>query len=150
MARKTTKKIKIGANDLRAGNFIFHREPEYWKVYDLHQTFAVRVSAYVTAGKVIEMLVGQCERGKESSLDFLKGYAAVMFNFLCSVPDNAMLTKVNEACVESLERNKQMFGVKNDNTAQEDSEALDEVKDVMELDEQAKKDYEKEKKEAEV
>jgi hypothetical protein len=127
-------KVKLDANDYRVGNFVFHDEEGHVKMMDIGGALSVRVSKAFAKGRMLDMAV------KERSEGFLTNVAATTYNFLCTIPDMEFFKAVNDACIACVNRHKDIYGLKDDVTAEEDAEILKEERELHDAsDEVAKK-----------
>lgn len=126
------RKRKIGRNDTRIGNFVFHLENGAVKVSDLNGIVSHRISTLIPKGKFLEMAL------KEKKEEWLHGYCAVMFNALSCVPDAEFFDALNKAAVDCVNRHKDLYGIKDNIGKDEDDAILSEQKELNEAMEELK------------
>lgn len=130
-------KVKLDACERRIGNFIIRDENEHVKVSDLNQLFTHRASKRTPVG----MFLKQCFDGlvsDESTGKGLGNWLAVIFTAFSVVPDVEWLTAVYEASEGCMKRHPEAYGYPADAIEQEDAAAAQEVKEMMEFEEQVK------------
>jgi len=133
---KVTKKgkVKLETGDRRVGNFVYHREKAHYKLQDIGGLFSLRVSNALLAGVMISEVM---DDGGEN---FLGNYAATMYNVLCCVPDAELMAELNKSVVACVNRHKDLYGVKDDITAEEDAKILKEELELHEAEVEARKE----------
>ena len=133
---KVTKKgkVKLETGDRRVGNFVYHREKAHYKLQDIGGLFSVRVSNALMAGVMISEVM---DDGGEA---FLGNYAATVYNFACCVPDVEFLGAVNAAVRDCINRHKDLYGLKEDITDEEDAKILREEFELHEAEEEVRKE----------
>lgn len=136
MFKKRIKTPKVSGKDRRVGNFIYHREEDYIKVFDINGVISHRYSILTSKGM---SLLSIYEDGNETAL---QNYAVVMFNVLGCVPDGEFLQKVNEAALECINRHPELYGLKKDIGKEEDDAILQEERELEEAKEEIRKDIE--------
>ena len=130
-------KAKLDACERRIGNFIIRDENEHVKVSDLNQLFTHRASKRTPVG----MFLKQCFDGlvsNESTGKGLGNWLAVIFTAFSVVPDVEWLEAVMAASEACMKRHPEAYGYPADATEQEDAAAAQEVKEMMEFEEQVK------------
>lgn len=134
--------IKLAKNERQFGNFILKNEEFYVKVMDINSQISHRVSKLLNIGKFLEMAYK--EKGNEN----IHAYIALVWMFSNVIPDVDFARDVNAACVACINRHKDLYGLKEDISTEEDAEILQEAKEVYEaiedLKEEAKNDPEEE------
>ena len=83
------------------------------------------------------MLMSVIDDGGEA---FLGNYAAVMYNTICCVPDVEFLTDLQGAVRDCLNRHKDLYGLKDDITEEEDAKILREEVELAEAEQEARKE----------
>lgn len=111
--------IKLDRWEVRAGNFVMRYESDgHLRVGDLGGYVSFRVSDLIAKGEMLRIVWEQAKNGTEQekarALVYLEKIAVVTFNYLSCVPDQALLDEVNEAVVRCVERNKAIYGVRED------------------------------------
>jgi len=139
---KITKKgrVKLERGDIQVGNFIIHTEKNHFKVQDINEVFSLRVAGMIPVGQMIKACVANIEGGDNNCEKFIHDYASVMYNVLCAAPDVDFLKDVNEAAVGCVNRHKEMYGIKEDITFEEDNEIVKEEQALAEAMEEVKKE----------
>ena len=143
---KPKNKIKLGPNDVRVGNFIYHDEKDHIKIMDLNDVVSHRVSKFIAKGQILSTAM---KSGEEAQRRFLENYAVVTFNFLSCVPDQQLFVEVNASSVNCINRHPEIYGIKEKIDEKEDAEILKEEKEFNEAMEEARKDLENESAESE-
>lgn len=124
MFKKKKKNATVDMNDRRVGHFTFHVEDEHIKIYDDSDLMSIRISRFVAAGQIIEMAL----RTGESD-NMLENIALIYFQALLTVPDGDYLVAVSKASTECMERNKAIYGMKNDLERDEEKIAMEFLKE---------------------
>jgi len=134
-----SKKTKKLSTDLRVGNFVYHLENDYVKVYDINEMASHRVSTLIPKGQQLKIAIESAKEGDERANIWLQQYAVVMFNALCCVFDIDFLSNVNKEAMDVIERHKKLYyqGVTDEF---EDAKVLNEVRESQEFIEEIKKD----------
>ena len=131
-------KVKLDACERRVGNFIIRDENEHVKVSDLNQLFTHRASKRTPIG----MFLKQCFdalASDESTGKGLGNWLAVIFTAFSVVPDPEWLTDVYSASEACMKRHPEAYGYPaGEPTEEEDAAAVQEVKEMMEFEEQVK------------
>ena len=127
-------KIKLDSRDTRIGNFVYTLEPEHIKVQDISLTITHRIHRKIAKGQLLEMMLEDKEKYKND----LHNYATIMYNFLCTAPDVQFYQDINNAVLACINRNKDLYGIKEDITPSEDAKILQEEKDLHEAVEEIK------------
>ena len=127
-------KVKLEKGDRRVGNFVYSREKAHVKLQDIGGLFSFRVGEQLLAG---QMLMSVIDDGGEA---FLGNYAAVMYNTICCVPDVEFLTALQGAVRDCLNRHKDLYGIKEDITEEEDAKILREEVELAEAEAEARKE----------
>lgn len=123
------RKAKFVAGDIRVGNFIFHKEDGYVKISDVAGMLSHRLSVLTPKGWLIADLMSQ---NTEAAKKNLEQYAVVMFNVLGCIADNQFLSEINQSALDAVNRHKDLYGVKENISKQEDDQILQEVKETQE------------------
>lgn len=127
-------KIKLEKNDYRVGNFVLSIEPEHVKVQDINRCFTLRFLKRMPVGIWLENLIKRGDDGKDS----IKTYVAVIWSVLAVAPDNEYMEDLMKAAQDGLARHPDWYGVNENPTDEEDAEAIQEVKEMMEFEEEIK------------
>ena len=115
------RKLKISKKDVRVGNFAFHAESDFVKVYDINNIMSHRISTLTPKGKILAMAL----EDRDANERWLMNYVAVMFNVLSCVPDPEFFADLNRAAEACLSRHKDLYGIKEDISEEEDAAILD-------------------------
>lgn len=121
-------KLKLDKRDTRVGNFVFTLEPEYVKVQDISQTVAHRIARHLPRGRMLEMMLEDSKEHEKA----LQNYAVVSFCALSVIPDAQFFEDIYRAAGDCVERHKEFYGVKDDITAEEDADILNEEREFHE------------------
>lgn len=136
-----SKKLKVGKDDVRVGNFIYHVEDDFIKVSDVSGMVSHRISTLCVKGQQMLMACQGVNDNPRYKV-WLEQYAVVTFNVLSCIFDVEYLSAINTAAMDCIERHKDMY-VKN--VSEEDDERiLGEVKESQEAVEEMKKSMEEE------
>lgn len=127
--------LKLSKCDKRVGNFVLSVENGHYKLQDIGGLFSVRVSTALIAGRMIQECMGDAE-----SSNFLHNYAAVMYNVACCVPDIEFLGELQKAVTECVNRHKDLYGLKEDISDEEDAKILREEVELAEAEEEVRKE----------
>lgn len=127
-------KLKLDKRDVRVGNFVFTLEPDYIKVQDISLTVTHRISRNIARGQLLGMLLAEPEKYERD----LRNYAALMFNLLCTVPDAEFYDDIYRASVRCVNRHKDIYGIKDDISEEEDAQIVREEKELHEAVEEIK------------
>lgn len=133
---KVTKsgKLKLDAKDTRVGNFVFTDELEHVKVQDLGSTFVLRVGKRMPLGIWLANILGMGEKGN----DTLHTWVATLFSALSPAPDNDYIVDLLKAADSAIHRHPDWYGIKEDATDAEHDDALNEVKEMKQFEEEVK------------
>lgn len=134
-------KMKLAKNERQIGNFILKNEEHYIKIQDINSQITHRVSKLLNIGRFLEMAY------KERSNENIHAYIAMMWNFSSIIPDVDFARDINEACIACVNRHKEFYGIKEDISAEEDTEILKEAEEVYNEIEELKKEAEGDKEE---
>ncbi len=119
-------KLKLCKRDVRMGNFVYSIEPDHIKVQDISMTVSHIISKRIARGQLLDMLLSEPEKyGKD-----LRNYAALMYNLLCTVPDAEFYNDIYGASVRCVNRHKDLYGIKDDITDEEDAKIVREEKEL--------------------
>ena len=143
---KGKNRVKLGPNDVRVGNFIYHDEKDHIKIVDINDTVSHRISKFIAKGQVI---VAAMVSAEDAQKRFLENYAVVTFNLLSCVPDQQLFMEVNASSVNCINRHPEIYGIKEKIGEKEDAEILNEERELNEALEEAKKDLRNESAESE-
>lgn len=135
---KKTGKIKLEADEVRVGNFFVKREENHMKIQDLYGVFSFRASRIVPIGIWLENIWARAVNGDEASVNTLKTYIATMWSVYSVAPDDEYIKDAITMSQNALERHPDWYGVKKDATDKEDAEAAQEVKEMMDFEEEVR------------
>lgn len=121
-------KVKLDKRDIRVGNFVYTKEPDHIKVQDISLTITHRINRHIAKGQLLEMML---EDSKKYEND-LRNYAVLMYNLLCTVPDASFYEDINTAVLSCINRHKDVYGIKEDITPDEDAKILQEERELHE------------------
>lgn len=130
-------KLKLDADERRIGNFIIRDENEHVKVSDLNQVFTHRADKRTPVGLFLKQCYDKLGTD-ESTGEGLGNWLAVIFTAFSVVPDVEWLEAVMAASEACMKRHPEAYGYPADATEQEDAAAAQEVKEMMEFEEQVK------------
>lgn len=138
---KVTKKgIKLEDGEIRIGNFFIKEEPktEHIKITDLNGVFSFRVWTRIPVGIWLKNMLDM------KAEDTLKTYIATMWSVFSVAPDDEYIKDALTMADSALNRHPDWYGIRADATDEEDADALAEVKEMMEFEEEIKNLEEKE------
>lgn len=118
--------LKLDKRDVRVGNFVFTLEPNHIKVQDISLTVTHRISRNIARGQLLGMFLAEPEKYERD----LRNYAALMFNLLCTVPDAEFYDDIYRASVRCVNRHKDIYGIKDDITEDEDAQIVREEREL--------------------
>ena len=131
-------KLKLDANEKRIGNFIIRDENEHVKASDLNQVFTHRADKRTPIGLFLKQCYDKLG-ADESTGKGLGNWLAVIFTAFSVVPDVEWLEAVMAASEACMKRHPEAYGYPaGEPTEQEDAAAAQEVKEMMEFEEQVK------------
>ena len=141
---KVTKKgtVKLEKGEVRIGNFFVKDEDNHIKLQDLNSVFSHRVSKAMPIGIWLSNVL---VAGKKDAkwYDSIKTYIGAMWSMFSVAPDEDFIMDCIRISKECMERHPDWYGVKPDAAPEEDAEALEEVKELTELEEDIRKADEK-------
>ncbi|MGM9736950.1 MAG: hypothetical protein ACI3ZT_00890 [Candidatus Cryptobacteroides sp.] len=103
-------------------------EDNHIKVQDISLTITHRIHRGIAKAQLIEMMM---EDPKKYETD-LHNYATLMYNFLCTVPDATFYDDINNAVLACINRHKDVYGIKEEISPDEDAKILQEEKELHE------------------
>lgn len=115
-------KVKLDKRDVRVGNFVYTREDDHIRVQDISRTVSHRIEKRIPKGQLLDIWLSSPDEHRNA----LTAYAVVTFNYLCAVPDPALWDEVNRAVVACVNRHKDIYGIKDDISQEEDAAVLKE------------------------
>ena len=135
---KKTGKVKLEANEVRVGNFFVKCEEEHIKLTDLNGVFSFRAHRNVPIGIWLENIWSRAMNADEGAINTLKTYIATMWSVFSVAPDDEYISDALQMANAALNRHPEWYGVKKDVTEEEDAEAIEEVKEMKEFEEEIK------------
>ena len=132
-----TGKVKLEPDEIRVGNFFVKREESHMKVQDLNGVFSFRANRRMPIGIWLENL-WDAARTDEGAVNTLKTYIATMWSVYSVVPDNDYVKDALEMAHAALERHPEWYGIKKDATPEEDAEAIKEVQEMKQFEEEVR------------
>jgi len=133
---KITKKgkLKLDAKDTRVGNFVISNEDTHIKIQDINSVYVIRYSKRMPMGIWLANLLEMGEKG----LDSIKVWISVMWSLLSVSPDNDLVMDVLKASEAALKRHPDWYGYKMTDDDKENEDAANEVREMMEFEEEVK------------
>ena len=119
-------KLKLSKDERQVGNFVVKNEELHFKICDINSNITHRVSKMLNIGRYLE------EAWKRKESTFLENYACLVWVFSNVVTDPQFFLDIDKACRDCINRHKDLYGIKEDLTDEEDKEILDEAKGVYE------------------
>ena len=135
---KKTGKVKLDANEVRVGNFFVRRDETEMKLTDLNGVFHHSVNRRMPIGIWLENIWARAYNGEEAAINTLKTYVATMWSFFSVAPDDEFIQDTLKAAKDALGRHPNWYGVKPDATDEEDAEAVTQVKEMKDIEEELK------------
>lgn len=132
-----TGKVKLEPDEIRVGNFFVKREESHMKVQDLNGVFSFRANRRMPIGIWLENL-WDAARTDEGAVNTLKTYIATMWSVYSVVPDNDYVKDALEMAHAALDRHPDWYGIRKDATPEEDAEALKEVQEMKQFEEEVR------------
>lgn len=132
-----TGKVKLEPDEIRVGNFFVKREVSHIKIQDLNGVFSFRANRRMAIGVWLENM-WDAARTDEGALGSLKTYIATMWSVFSVVPDDGYVKDALEMAHAALDRHPEWYGIKKDATPEEDAEALKEVQEMKEFEEEVR------------
>lgn len=120
--------IKLDKRDTRVGNFVYTLEPEHIKVQDISLTITHRIHRGIAKAQLIEMMLEDPKKYQNE----LHNYATIMYNLLCTAPDATFYEDISKAVMDCVNRHKDVFGIKDDITPEENAQILQEERELHE------------------
>lgn len=127
-------KLKLEKSDVRVGNFVYTDEPDHIKVQDISLTVTHRISKHIAKGQLLSMWLEDPKKNEQN----LRNYAALTYNLLCTVPDADFYNDIHGASLRCVNRHKDLYGLKEDITDEEDAKIVKEEKELHEAVEEIK------------
>lgn len=129
-------KVKLDSNEKRVGNFIIKSDSECVKIFDLNKRFIYSASKETPIGMFLSQSYDDFK--DEQTSKGIGNYIAVIWAFFAAVPDVQFLEEVYKSAVGCIERHPEAYGVIADDSDEAHQAALDDVKDMKELEEEMK------------
>lgn len=127
-------KLKLSKGERQIGNFVWKNEAEHIKITDINSNLSHRVSKTLNVGRMLEMAL------KEKHDNYLGNYASMVWLFSNIVTDEQFFLDIDKACVDCVNRHKEFYGIKDELTAEQDKEILQEAKETYDAIEELKKE----------
>lgn len=121
-------KIKLDKRDIRVGNFVYTMEPEHIKVQDISLTITHRIHRGIAKAQLIEMMLEDPKKYQNE----LHNYATIMYNLLCTAPDATFYEDISKAVLDCVNRHKDVYGIKDNITPEENAQILQEERELHE------------------
>lgn len=121
-------KVKLDKRDYRVGNFVYSDEGDYIKMQDINRTVVHRIEKRIAKGQLLDMMLSAPEEHKKG----LECYAVMMYNVLCVVPDPVFYNDMSSAVLACVNRHKNIYGIKEDISDEEDKAILREEREFHE------------------
>ena len=139
MRMKTGKgKLKLSSDDVRVGNFVIHTEKEHYKIRDINSVFSFRCANFTPIGQLFKAAILNMKSGDKNSENFIHDYCAVMYNVLSVAPDYEFLSDAQKCALDCLNRHKDLYGIKDDISKEEDDKILKETADLLDAENAAR------------
>ena len=137
---KVTKngKVKLEGGEVRFGNFFVKDEVdnERIRVIDLNSCFSVRISKRMPLGIWMDNILKMGEKGEET----IKTWIGAMWTVLSMAPDQEFVEDLIKAADANLKRHPDWYGGSSEETTEkDDADALEEVKNLSEFEEDIRK-----------
>lgn len=134
---------KLERDEIRIGNFFVKRENEHMKIEDLNGVFSFRAYNRIPIGIWLENIWERAKKGESVSESTLKTYIATMWSVFSVAPDDDYIKDMLQSADAALNRHPDWYGIKVDGTDEEHEEALREVKEMKQFEEEVKNMAEK-------
>ena len=95
--------LKLERGDVRVGNFVFSLRGDSLRVCDINTVADARVSQVTSNGMMLRIAMEQGQNG------YLENYAALVYAFLCTVPDKDFMENVMKECVAAMQRRPELY-----------------------------------------
>ena len=135
---KKTGKVRLEQNEIRVGGFFIKRDDLQMKLTDLNGVFHHAVSRRMPIGIWLENIWARAYHGEEAAIKTLQTYIASMWSLFSVAPDDEFIGDVIQTAKNALERHPDWYGVKVDATEEEDAEAVKEVEEMKEFEQEMK------------
>ena len=132
-----TGTVKLEPDEIRVGNFFVKRERYHIKIQDLNGVFSFRANRRMAVGIWLENM-WDAARTDEGAVNTLKTYIATMWSVYSVVPDNDYVKDALAMAHAALDRHPDWYGIKKDATPEEDADALKEVQEMKQFEEEVK------------
>lgn len=125
-------KLKLSKDERQFGNFIYKNEADYVKITDINSNMTHRMSKMLSMGQMLSIAL------KEKHNEWLENYAALVWLFSNIVTDEQFFLDINKVCEECINRHKDLYGIKENISEEENQEIIDETREVHETIEKMK------------
>lgn len=132
-------KIKLEKGEQRFGNFICGIESDCIRVADINHTFMSVVNLQTARGQQLkEMLAGAWK--SKNKRQFMEAYCTVMMQCSTCVVDYPLLTAMMQDSHDCIFRHKDVYGIKDEISKEEDDKILKEEVELAETEEEVRKE----------
>lgn len=131
--------VKLEKGEVRIGNFFVKLENDHIKIQDLNSCFSFRVWTRLPIGIWLSNMYDGAVSGSKGAVETLKVYISTMWSVFSVAPDDGYVKDALAMAQSALERHPDWYGVKNDATLEEESDALEEVRDMVEFEDEMRK-----------
>ena len=119
-------KLKLSKDERQVGNYVVKNEEHHFKICDINSNMTHRVSKLMNIGQYLE------EAWKRKEDVFLENYCCLVWVFSSIVADPQFFLDIDKACRDCINRHKDLYGIKEDISDEEDNEILEESRGVYE------------------
>ena len=128
-------KVKLQPGDVQVGNFVYSREGNRICLSDIGGVMSMSLDIEASfAGEMMQQVYLMAKEGDEGARKYLHTYAAVMYNVHTVVPvekkEFSFFGRLIAVCEEGLKFEKDVYGLKDDISDEEDKKILDEVREM--------------------
>lgn len=129
--------VKLESGEVRIGNFFVKDEGTHIRLQDLNSVFSHRVDKRMPVGIWLANMLEQ--KSEPGHIESIRTYIAATWSLFSVVPDNDFITEVIRVADECMNRHPDWYGIKADATPEEDAEAIREVREMKQFEEDVKK-----------
>jgi len=130
-------KLKLDSNEKRVGNFVLRKEADYMKICDISRVFIYSISRRKAVGLFLSQSYDSFT--DEHVSKGLESYIAVLFAVYSTVPDIDFLKECYASSESCINRHPEAYGRPSVASEAADADAVESVKEMKELEEDAKK-----------
>lgn len=142
-------KVKLEKGEVRIGNFFVKLENDHIKIQDLNSCFTFRVWTRLPIGIWLSNMYDGAISGNKGAVETLKVYISTMWSVFSVAPDDVYIKDALAMAQSALERHPDWYGAKKDATPEEEEDALKEVKEAAEFEDEMRRLKEKDGEEGE-